>query len=188
MGAKLPKKRKRSTGARIPKTKEGKRLRSVAAKKSWKTRIANERSARARKGWETRRARMSVAEKRESELREKDRRIKELEDQLEAQKKHAEEDARRIERETPPPLSRKQEFDVFERIEKIRIAFEEDTGEKISFQEFVEVEESRALVRLKLAERDGRFDDEARRIAEEFGWQIRDVYSLWYGSPPISAA
>jgi hypothetical protein len=44
---------------------------------------------------------------------------------------------------------------------------------------FVETDESKMLARLRVAEYAGDFDDEAGRLAEEYDWDIREVYTLF---------
>lgn len=60
----------------------------------------------------------------------------------------------------------------------------EKLGLKVFLPDWEETDESLMIQRLIRAEQLGTFDNEARRLATDFDWDLRSVYELW-NSPDV---
>lgn len=65
-------------------------------------------------------------------------------------------------------------------------ALEAENEKVFAKLDFIETDESKMLARLRVAEYTGDFDEEAARLAEEYEWDIREVYTLFM-SPKADA-
>lgn len=55
--------------------------------------------------------------------------------------------------------------------------YDKDVFESLGF---VESDETQILARLRFAEEEGLFDETANQLANEFGWSIREIYTLFF--------
>lgn len=171
-------KRKKSANPRIKrkaKRKLSKQKRSQAAKKGWETRkkkrAQREQEAQqqviARKAkayWEGKRPDLRGVEKVFEEVMAELRPGEEYDKSL----RHvfAEAFHRSVEEQLPELRSQLAEGVIEEFIEE---------------GYFVESDETRIIGRLMIADEDGRFDDEARILADEFDYDVHDIYDMWHG-------
>src|SRR4030095_11782360 len=76
-------------------------------------------------------------------------------------------------------------LDARQEMEDARKAFFEQMKEREAelMADFIETDESEMIARMILANSYGELDQEVETLAEEYDWDIRDVYDLFFDTP-----
>lgn len=140
------------------------------------------RAKAARKGWATRRKKDPTLAKKWREKRAKEKA------RYAQQHRGPEQMAIELEVQRRVKIEKKR---LGKQFEKQRSALVASTIEKVINEAppgFVETDFSKIRARMDMADYSGDPETEAGELADEFNYEIRDIYTIWYGSDPAESA